>query len=236
MGRGGSLVNNWLPFFFALPAPVDSHSVIVENLISLPEKVPTALHSRRAYRSGKLVRLLCPRLVPNRRWASTPHRAGPLPLQRGQQLPHLRQDGSPPRHPQWPGGRRLQRVGAERAVRLGRRQLQWMGSQDASPQLRAAPPASGKASFPASAKGALYKFHIESNRHGYRVDKADPLGLLHEKPPRTASVVWDLDYQWNDQRMDAEARRAAIPCARRRPSTKSISARGCAFPKSTTAR
>ena len=47
-------------------------------------------------------------------------------------------------------------------------------------------------------KGALYKFHIESNRHSYHVDKADPIGLLHEKPPRTASVVWDLDYQWGD--------------------------------------
>jgi len=47
-------------------------------------------------------------------------------------------------------------------------------------------------------KGALYKFHIDSHTKGYRVDKADPLGLLHEKPPRTASVVWDLDYQWND--------------------------------------
>jgi 1,4-alpha-glucan branching enzyme len=47
-------------------------------------------------------------------------------------------------------------------------------------------------------KGALYKFHIESRQGGYRVDKADPLGLLHETPPRTASVVWDLDYKWND--------------------------------------
>ena len=52
---------------------------------------------------------------------------------------------------------------------------------------------------PGAQHGALYKFHIESQRHGYRVDKADPLGLLHEKPPRTASVVWDLDYQWSDQ-------------------------------------
>jgi 1,4-alpha-glucan branching enzyme len=51
---------------------------------------------------------------------------------------------------------------------------------------------------PGVTKGALYKFHIESHSKGYRVDKADPLGLLHEKPPRTASVVWDLDYQWND--------------------------------------
>ena len=47
-------------------------------------------------------------------------------------------------------------------------------------------------------KGALYKFHIES-QHGYRVDKTDPVGVLHEKPPRTASVVWDLDYQWGDR-------------------------------------
>jgi 1,4-alpha-glucan branching enzyme len=52
---------------------------------------------------------------------------------------------------------------------------------------------------PGAQRGALYKFHIESRSHGYRVDKADPVGLLHEKPPRTASVVWDLDYQWNDQ-------------------------------------
>jgi 1,4-alpha-glucan branching enzyme len=29
-------------------------------------------------------------------------------------------------------------------------------------------------------KGALYKFHIESHSMGYRVDKADPLGLMHE--------------------------------------------------------
>ena len=33
---------------------------------------------------------------------------------------------------------------------------------------------------------------------GHRGEKTDPFGLLHEKPPRTASVVWDLDYQWDD--------------------------------------
>ena len=52
---------------------------------------------------------------------------------------------------------------------------------------------------PGVTKGALYKFHIESRRQSYQIDKADPLGILHEKPPRTASVVWDLDYQWNDR-------------------------------------
>ena len=52
--------------------------------------------------------------------------------------------------------------------------------------------------LPGVEKGTLYKFHIESHHHGHRADKADPFGLLHERPPRTASVVWDLDYQWSD--------------------------------------
>src|SRR5215831_15983468 len=48
-------------------------------------------------------------------------------------------------------------------------------------------------------KGSLYKFHIASRHHGHIADKADPFGVFHEKPPRTASVVWDLGYQWADQ-------------------------------------
>jgi 1,4-alpha-glucan branching enzyme len=52
--------------------------------------------------------------------------------------------------------------------------------------------------IPGAAKGALYKFHIASRHHGHVGDKADPFGILHEKPPRTASVIWDLDYQWSD--------------------------------------
>ena len=51
---------------------------------------------------------------------------------------------------------------------------------------------------PGIGKGTLYKFHIESHHHGHRVDKADPFGIWQERPPRTASVVWDLDYQWSD--------------------------------------
>jgi len=52
--------------------------------------------------------------------------------------------------------------------------------------------------IPGAGKGTVYKYHIVSNQHGHRVDKADPIGLLMEKPPRTASVVWDLEYTWND--------------------------------------
>ena len=53
--------------------------------------------------------------------------------------------------------------------------------------------------IPGVPKGAVYKYHIVSRDHGYVVDKADPFGFLHEQPPRTASLVWDLDYQWSDR-------------------------------------
>ena len=52
---------------------------------------------------------------------------------------------------------------------------------------------------PGIAQGALYKYHIRSQHHGHVVDKTDPYGFLQEKPPRTASVVWDLAYEWNDR-------------------------------------
>jgi 1,4-alpha-glucan branching enzyme len=46
----------------------------------------------------------------------------------------------------------------------------------------------------------IYKYFIESRHHGYRVEKADPFGFHHETPPKTGSVVWDLEgYAWNDQ-------------------------------------
>src|SRR5262249_29235659 len=47
--------------------------------------------------------------------------------------------------------------------------------------------------------GELYKFRIASRNLGYVVDKADPYGIMQEKPPRTASVVWNLDYEWSDR-------------------------------------
>src|SRR5437763_1074553 len=55
-----------------------------------------------------------------------------------------------------------------------------------------------EAFVPHVGKGAHYKFHIRSKHNGYRVDKSDPVAILQETPPDTASVVWDLDYEWND--------------------------------------
>jgi 1,4-alpha-glucan branching enzyme len=53
--------------------------------------------------------------------------------------------------------------------------------------------------FPGIGKGTLYKYHIVSRFNGYRVDKTDPFSIFNEIPPKTASIVWDLDYQWGDQ-------------------------------------
>src|SRR6185503_4200685 len=48
-------------------------------------------------------------------------------------------------------------------------------------------------------KGALYKYHIASRFQAHRVDKADPFSLFNEIPPKTASIVWDLDFAWSDR-------------------------------------
>ena len=49
-------------------------------------------------------------------------------------------------------------------------------------------------------KGTTYKYKIQSNNGGISTEKADPFAFYCEKPPRTASVVWDLDYQWKDKK------------------------------------
>ncbi|MGH2769901.1 MAG: 1,4-alpha-glucan branching protein domain-containing protein, partial [Actinomycetota bacterium] len=53
--------------------------------------------------------------------------------------------------------------------------------------------------IPEVGKGSRYKFHVASRYLGYRADKADPFAFFCEVPPDTASVVWDLAYEWGDQ-------------------------------------
>ncbi len=51
---------------------------------------------------------------------------------------------------------------------------------------------------PGVKQGAIYKYYIRSRYNDYRVAKADPIAFRAEAPPRTASVVWDLSYEWGD--------------------------------------
>jgi len=52
--------------------------------------------------------------------------------------------------------------------------------------------------IPGIEKGTTYKYKIQSNNNGIITEKADPFALFCEHPPHTASVVWDLDYDWKD--------------------------------------
>jgi 1,4-alpha-glucan branching enzyme len=51
---------------------------------------------------------------------------------------------------------------------------------------------------PAVGAGNVYKYRIASHHAGYVAEKADPFAFHCETPPRTASVVWQLDHRWDD--------------------------------------
>ncbi|MEQ9619098.1 MAG: 1,4-alpha-glucan branching protein GlgB [Deltaproteobacteria bacterium] len=52
--------------------------------------------------------------------------------------------------------------------------------------------------LPEIGKGTVYKYHIASRYKGYRANKSDPYAFRAETPPKTASIVWEQDYRWND--------------------------------------
>jgi 1,4-alpha-glucan branching enzyme len=51
---------------------------------------------------------------------------------------------------------------------------------------------------PGAKQSQCYKFRIVAKHGNYTVDKADPLAFHCEVSPKTSSVIWPLDYQWND--------------------------------------
>jgi 1,4-alpha-glucan branching enzyme len=61
---------------------------------------------------------------------------------------------------------------------------------------------------PGVGQGHNYKYHVASRYHGYRADKCDPFAFAAEAPPRTASRVWGLDYEWSDAEWMRTRRRA----------------------------
>jgi 1,4-alpha-glucan branching enzyme len=52
--------------------------------------------------------------------------------------------------------------------------------------------------IPDAGPGNIYKYHIVSRYNNYKVDKGDPFTFYWQVPPRTASIVWELDYEWKD--------------------------------------
>jgi 1,4-alpha-glucan branching enzyme len=60
--------------------------------------------------------------------------------------------------------------------------------------------------IPGAFTGAHYKYLVE-NASGYHADKSDPFGFFFEPSPSTATIIWDLNYDWQDS--DWMARRAS---------------------------
>lgn len=52
--------------------------------------------------------------------------------------------------------------------------------------------------IPGIAKGEVYKYAI-LGFDGHLVQKGDPYAKKWEHPPRTASIVWDMEYKWSDK-------------------------------------
>jgi 1,4-alpha-glucan branching enzyme len=53
--------------------------------------------------------------------------------------------------------------------------------------------------IPGLGEGATYKYNIRSRIAAYQQLKADPYAFLCETPPKSASVVWNIDkHQWKD--------------------------------------
>jgi len=62
--------------------------------------------------------------------------------------------------------------------------------------------------IPDVGKGTLYKYDIQT-QSGQHLTKGDPYANFWEVPPKTASIVWDLDYEWNDSNwMEERAKKA----------------------------
>ncbi|NEW78681.1 MAG: 1,4-alpha-glucan branching protein GlgB [Gelidibacter sp.] len=53
--------------------------------------------------------------------------------------------------------------------------------------------------IPSVGKGNIYKYKIHSNNNNYVSEKADPYARRCEHPPKTASVVWEDAYKWEDK-------------------------------------
>ncbi len=53
--------------------------------------------------------------------------------------------------------------------------------------------------IPGIGRSMPYKYFIQSNNENRQLEKADPFALHGEVAPKTASVIWDLEYDWGDE-------------------------------------
>ena len=54
--------------------------------------------------------------------------------------------------------------------------------------------------IPNVAIGSIYKYKIQSSYNDIKTEKADPFAKKCEHPPKTASVIWEDNYSWKDNK------------------------------------
>jgi 1,4-alpha-glucan branching enzyme len=74
----------------------------------------------------------------------------------------------------------------------------WNGWDPDSHPLHGSESGVWEADVAGAGKGDRYKYVIVPGSGGRPLEKADPFAFHAETPPLTASIVWDLDYRWND--------------------------------------
>jgi 1,4-alpha-glucan branching enzyme len=48
-------------------------------------------------------------------------------------------------------------------------------------------------------RGEVYKYHI-TGFNGVKIDKGDPFGHFWEMKPKTATITWNFEFEWNDDK------------------------------------
>lgn len=64
--------------------------------------------------------------------------------------------------------------------------------------------------FPGVGHGSLYKYMIRNSQSGHIFEKFDPFAFFSEVPPKRASIVWDLNYSWNDKAWSLNKKRGSL--------------------------
>ena len=54
--------------------------------------------------------------------------------------------------------------------------------------------------IPNVGKGSIYKYKIQSSINDVKTEKTDPFARRCEHPPKTASIVWNDEFSWNDKK------------------------------------
>ena len=61
--------------------------------------------------------------------------------------------------------------------------------------------------IPNVAIGSIYKYKIQSSYNDIKTEKADPFAKKCEHPPKTASVIWEDNYSWKDNKWMANRKK-----------------------------